>query len=82
VPSYNIAHAKTHLSEILERVAEGEEIVLTRRGKPIARLVPVRPATPHILGAGIHDPNIDAGILSRDNWWKSLSEDETQAWYE
>ena len=32
--------AKTHLSALLERVARGEEIVITRHGKPIARLVP------------------------------------------
>lgn len=33
--------AKTHLSALLERVAQGEEIVITRHGKPLARLVPV-----------------------------------------
>lgn len=33
--------AKTHLSTLLERVAQGEEIVITRHGKPLARLVPV-----------------------------------------
>ena len=32
--------AKTHLSALLEAVAAGEEIVITRRGKPVARLVP------------------------------------------
>jgi prevent-host-death family protein len=31
--------AKTHLSALLERVAQGEEVVITRRGRPIARLV-------------------------------------------
>lgn len=34
--------AKTHFSELLERVAAGEEITITRHGSPIARLVPVR----------------------------------------
>ena len=32
--------AKTHLSSLLEAVAAGEEIVITKRGKPVARLVP------------------------------------------
>jgi len=32
--------AKTHLSELLEQVSQGEEILITRRGKPVARLVP------------------------------------------
>jgi prevent-host-death family protein len=37
-----IGHAKTHLSALLELVEAGEEIVIARRGKPIARLVPNR----------------------------------------
>lgn len=32
------------LAELLERVAKGEEIELTRAGRPLARLVPARPA--------------------------------------
>lgn len=34
--------AKTHFSELLERVAAGEEITITRHGSPVARLVPVQ----------------------------------------
>jgi prevent-host-death family protein len=33
--------AKTHLSDLLDRVARGEEITITRHGHPVARLVPV-----------------------------------------
>jgi prevent-host-death family protein len=33
--------AKTHLPALLERVAQGEEITITKHGRPIARLVPV-----------------------------------------
>lgn len=33
--------AKTHLSRLLARVEAGEEVTITRRGTPIARLVPV-----------------------------------------
>jgi prevent-host-death family protein len=36
----NIHQAKTHLSQLLERVEGGEEIVIARAGKPIARLIP------------------------------------------
>jgi prevent-host-death family protein len=32
--------AKTHLPELLERVAKGERVVITKRGKPVAMLVP------------------------------------------
>jgi len=35
-----IAEAKAHLSALVERVEAGEEIVISRRGKPVARLVP------------------------------------------
>ena len=34
--------AKTHFSELLERVEKGEEVTITRHGAPVARLVPVR----------------------------------------
>jgi prevent-host-death family protein len=32
--------AKTHLSQLLDRVAKGEEFTITKHGKPVARLVP------------------------------------------
>jgi antitoxin (DNA-binding transcriptional repressor) of toxin-antitoxin stability system len=34
----SVAEAKAHLSELLDRVERGEEIVITRRGRPIARV--------------------------------------------
>ena len=34
--------AKTHLPELLNRVAQGEQIVITRHGVPVAKLVPVQ----------------------------------------
>lgn len=40
----NIHEAKTHLSRLLERAAAGEEIVIARAGKPLARLMPLEPA--------------------------------------
>lgn len=39
----NVHEAKTHLSELLVRVEAGEEIVIARRGRPIATLAPHRP---------------------------------------
>jgi prevent-host-death family protein len=36
-----LAEAKTHLSRLLDRVEAGEEVVITRRGQPIARISPV-----------------------------------------
>jgi prevent-host-death family protein len=37
----NIHEAKTHLSRLLERVALGEEVVIAKAGKPVAKLVPL-----------------------------------------
>jgi prevent-host-death family protein len=37
----NVHHAKTNLSKLLFRVEAGEEILIARNGKPVARLVPV-----------------------------------------
>ena len=37
----NTHEAKTHLSQLLRRVAAGEEITIANRGVPIARLVPI-----------------------------------------
>lgn len=36
----NLADAKTHLSELVTRASEGEEIEIVRRGKTVARLLP------------------------------------------
>jgi prevent-host-death family protein len=46
----NVHEAKTHLSRLLQRVAGGEEIVIARAGKPIARLVPVEPRPQRVIG--------------------------------
>ena len=48
----NVHEAKTHFSKLLRRVARGDEILIARAGKPIARLLPIargRPAP--VLGA-------------------------------
>jgi len=39
----NVHAAKTHLSRLLDEVADGEEIVIARAGRPVARLVPFSP---------------------------------------
>ena len=47
----NVHEAKTHLSRLLARVARGEEVVIARAGKPIARLVPIgQPPRARVLG--------------------------------
>ncbi len=49
--SFNIQHAKTHLSRLLEDAARGEEIIIAKAGRPYVRLVPyVGDDTPRKLG--------------------------------
>jgi prevent-host-death family protein len=47
----NLYDAKTNLSTLVERAARGEEIVIAKAGRPLARLVPLaRRTTPRPLG--------------------------------
>jgi prevent-host-death family protein len=48
----NIHEAKTHFSKLVERVAAGEEIVIGRAGKPVARLVPYEEAAKPVRKPG------------------------------
>jgi prevent-host-death family protein len=72
-PTVNIHEAKTHLSRLLERVEAGEELVIARAGRPIARLVPFRPRT------APREPGIWRGSISLatdfDSTPESLLED-------
>jgi prevent-host-death family protein len=38
----NVHEAKTHLSRLLARVEAGEEVLISRAGQPVARLIPAR----------------------------------------
>ncbi len=54
----NTHEAKTQLSQLIERAAAGEEIVIAKAGKPMARLVPYRerrgPRTPGLWRGRVH----------------------------
>lgn len=39
----SLAHAKAHLSELLNTVESGEEVVITRHGRPVARVLRANP---------------------------------------
>ncbi len=48
----NVYEAKTHLSQLLDRVANGEEIIIARAGHPVAQLVPLpKERQPRVFGA-------------------------------
>lgn len=51
VETVNIHEAKTHLSRLVEKVEAGEEIIIARAGRPVARLVAFRRTTrPRVPG--------------------------------
>lgn len=71
----NIYEAKTHLSRLLDRVAAGEEVVIARAGKPIARLVPLASEGPRPLGLLRGLPTPPDGFF-----FDPLPEDELRLW--
>lgn len=46
----NVQEAKTQLSRLLALVAAGEEVVIAKAGKPVARLIPVESSRRRVLG--------------------------------
>jgi len=56
VAEVNIHEAKTHLSKLLARVQGGEEIVIAKGGRPVARLVPYRKV-------GVRTFGVDLGVF-------------------
>ena len=47
-----VEEVQSHLPELLEKLATGESVIITRDGKPIARLTSEAPAQPRVLGRG------------------------------
>ena len=59
----NVHEAKTHLSRLLKQVEAGEEVIIARNGKPVARLARVEPKGKRQFGA-----------LKGNKVWEELSE--------
>ena len=57
MPTINTHEAKTQLSRLLLRVSSGEEIIIAKSGKPVAKLVPIKRQT-HKRVAGIDRGNV------------------------
>ncbi len=68
----NIHEAKTNLSKLLDRMLAGEEIIIAKAGKPIARLIPVEARRPRV-------PGIAHGNVT-DAFFEPLPEAELEAW--
>jgi prevent-host-death family protein len=62
----NMHEAKTHLSRLVARVEDGEQIVITRAGKPAAKLVPVVKAKPGKRKLGGWEGKLD--VPSLEEW--------------
>jgi len=66
---YNVHEAKTHFSKLLERVLNGEEVVIAKAGKPVARLSPI------VKEVSRRIPGVDKGkVIIRPNFNDPLEE--------
>jgi len=73
VTEVNIHEAKTHLSRLLERVQHGDEIVIAKAGRPIAKLVKIQPVGKRKFGTA-------AGTIKFSSGWDSpMTEKELEA---
>ena len=71
----NIHDAKTHLSKLIERASQGEEVIIARAGKPVVRLMPIEPVEcGRRFGAMKGKATID------DRFFEPLPEEELAAW--
>lgn len=65
----SVFEAKTHLSSLLERVAQGESFTITRHGKPVAQLVAAQQRDPERTKAAIRrTKDIAAGQTLGGDW--------------
>jgi prevent-host-death family protein len=71
----NVHEAKTHLSRLLERAHQGEEIILAKGGTPYARLVPL--ADPET-----RKPGLLRGLKLSEEFFDPLPDAELHAWEE
>lgn len=70
--SVNLHEAKTHLSELVGAAAAGEEIIIAKAGKPLARLVPLERPEPR-------QPGLAKGRVT-EGFFDPLSEEELGEW--
>ena len=68
--------AKTHLSSLLDKVAQEEDMLITRRGVPVARLIPARQAQRAKTESAINELRaLRAGMKLRRLDWKELRDE-------
>ena len=68
-----IHEAKTHLSRLIAKVAEGEEVIIARSGQPVAKIIPIeRTGSKRFLG-------LDAGLVEIDDNFDAPLDPETMS---
>jgi len=75
MPTVKIHHAKTHLSRLIEKACEGEEIIIARGDEPLVRLQPLRGKK------GQRKPGRLMGLLKvGPEFFEPLPEEELKSW--
>jgi len=73
----NVHAAKTQFSKLLARVIAGEEIIIAKAGKPVARLAPIGRQT-----AKKRVPGIDKGKIWMAKYFDVMTARELEDWYQ
>ena len=68
--AYSVAEAKNTLPKLIDRALHGEEVVITRHGKPVAELRSVRPPPA---------PPRGTMVASRRDAWEAMKRPETRS---
>lgn len=69
--TYSVQEATTHLSKLLDLVEQGEEVVITREGTPVARLIAIPKSTKPKLGTMRQE------ITWVEGWEKPLTDQQS-----
>ena len=70
----NVSQAKAQFSRLISRVEAGDEVLITRRGKPVARLVACKPRKKRLPG------RLKSKVVIPDDFFDPLPEEELKAW--
>ena len=70
----NVHEAKTHLSRLLTRVENGEEVIIARNGSPVAKLVRSKPTGKRQFGT------LKGKISIDERFFEPLPEEELKRW--
>jgi prevent-host-death family protein len=75
LPTFTIRQAQNNLSRLIKKACEGEEVIITRGSKPVARLIPVAE-----IKKKRQPGSMKGGLVVGPEFFEPLSEDELAAW--